>query len=146
MLLDLFSSPSMTYYPSHLQSVFPDPRIFNPDRFLLNGQLNADVPNPAIMTFGYGKRSASFRIGIFHSLDANCICSMCPGRHIALRTLWGTIAAVLSLYDIGPSLNEDGTPHIPSGEFTTGLLRRVSIPPTFFFFSSARHRLEFDCN
>jgi hypothetical protein len=52
---------------------------------------------------------------------------MCPGRHIALRTLWDTIAAVLTLYDIGPGLNEDGTPNIPSAEFTGGLLRCVSI-------------------
>jgi hypothetical protein len=50
--------------------------------------------------------------------------SMCPGRHIALRALWGTIAAVLSLYDIGPPVNEDGTPDIPKGEFLqTGIVR-----------------------
>jgi hypothetical protein len=48
---------------------------------------------------------------------------MCPGRHIALRTLWDTLAAVLSLYNIGPALDEDGMLSIPSGEFTAGFVR-----------------------
>jgi hypothetical protein len=59
---------------------------------------------------------------------------MCPGRHIALGTIWGAIAAVLSLYDIGPSLDEDGTLHVPSGEFTTGFLRRVFTSFNLFYF------------
>jgi hypothetical protein len=65
--------------------------------------------------------------------DINCIRSICPGRHIAVRTLWGTIAAVLSLFDIGPALNEDGTPNIPSGEFTSNLLRQVFTLSYFLF-------------
>jgi hypothetical protein len=48
---------------------------------------------------------------------------MCPGRHIALRTLWETIAAVLSLYDIGPTRNEDDTLNIPPFEVSSGLVR-----------------------
>jgi hypothetical protein len=71
----------------------------------------------------------------------DCICSTCPGRHIALWTIWGTIAAVLSIYDIGPSLNEDGTLHVPSGEFTTGFLRRVSTSFNLFYFISISHLL-----
>jgi cytochrome P450 len=61
----------MTYYPFHRQSVYPNPRAFNPDRFLLNGKLNADVPNPVIMTFGYSKRLALFRSRIFDPPDAH---------------------------------------------------------------------------
>jgi hypothetical protein len=38
--------------------------------------------------------------------------------------LWSTIAAVLSLYDIGPPVNDDGTPDVPKGEFKqTGIVR-----------------------
>ena len=59
--LGLFSESLMaTYYAYHLQTVFPNPRAFNPGRFLLNGKLNPDVPNPAIMAFGYDKRWALF--------------------------------------------------------------------------------------
>jgi hypothetical protein len=54
---------------------------------------------------------------------------MCPGRQIALRMLWNTIAAVLSLYDIGPPVNEDGTPNVLKGEFKqTGIVRSVRVP------------------
>jgi hypothetical protein len=57
VFLGLFSSLAVTYYAYDLQSVFgPNPRTFNPDRFLLDGNLNPDVPNPANMTFGFGKR------------------------------------------------------------------------------------------
>jgi hypothetical protein len=48
---------------------------------------------------------------------------MCPGRHMATRILWDTIAAVLSLYDIGPGRNDDGTLNIPSAEFTGVIFR-----------------------
>jgi hypothetical protein len=42
---------------------------------------------------------------------------------MALRILWDTIVAVLSLYNIGPGLNDDGTLNIPSAEFTSGIVR-----------------------
>jgi hypothetical protein len=56
VFIDLFLFLTVAYYADHLQSVFPNPRMFNPDWFLLNGKLNPDVPNPMLMVFGYGKR------------------------------------------------------------------------------------------
>jgi cytochrome P450 len=56
VILGLFWSLAMIPYAFHLQSVFPNPSTFNPDRFLLNGKLNPDIPDPAIMSFGFGKR------------------------------------------------------------------------------------------
>ena len=67
--VDLFSSLTVTHYPFHLQSDFPNPRTFNPDRFLLNGKLNPDVPNPGVMLFGYGKRLAIFKSRVFNLLS-----------------------------------------------------------------------------
>ena len=71
-----------------------------------------------------------------HPFDTDCVYSIRPERHIALRTLWDTIAAVLSLYDIEPGLNEDGKLIIP-WEFTGGLVRSVSILQYFVSQSSA---------
>ena len=35
--------------------VYPDPERFNPDRFLKDGKLNADVREPTLI-FGLGRR------------------------------------------------------------------------------------------
>ena len=48
---------------------------------------------------------------------------MCPGRHIAVETIWCTIAALLSLYDIGYALDEGGKAILSKAEFTPGFLR-----------------------
>jgi hypothetical protein len=48
---------------------------------------------------------------------------MCPGRRMATETIWSTIAALLSLYDIGCALDEGGKVILPKVEFTSGLLR-----------------------
>jgi hypothetical protein len=48
---------------------------------------------------------------------------MCPGRHIAVETIWSTAAALLSLYNIGYALDEGGRVILPKAEFTPGFLR-----------------------
>jgi len=40
-----------------------------------------------------------------------------PGRYLALRTVYLVVACVLSVFDIGPVLDEDGNPRIPKIEF-----------------------------
>jgi hypothetical protein len=34
---------------------YPDPDAFKPERFLMNGQLNPDVQDPALSAFGFGQ-------------------------------------------------------------------------------------------
>jgi cytochrome P450 len=36
------------------ESVYPEPHIFNPDRWLKDGELDPDVPYPAV-AFGFGR-------------------------------------------------------------------------------------------
>jgi hypothetical protein len=132
---------SLTYPFFGVQSVFPNPEMFNPDRFLVNGKPNPDVPNPVSMTFGYGKRwvpaltNTLLPYQLVYCMKFDASFSMCPGRQMALRTLWNTMAAVLSLYDIGHAFNEYGEPILPPGEFTASPLRydiriHLSFPPS----------------
>jgi hypothetical protein len=39
-----------------VQSVYPDPYAFNPDRFTKDGLLNSDVKDPSNIVFGFGRR------------------------------------------------------------------------------------------
>ena len=42
---------------------------------------------------------------------------ICLGKHLALRTVYLVIACVLSVFDIGPILDEDGNPRMPKIKF-----------------------------
>ncbi|KAI0698594.1 cytochrome P450 [Cytidiella melzeri] len=68
---------------------YPDPERFYPDRFLKNGILNPKVRDPSTLAFGFGRR-------------------ICPGRHFAKDNAILTIASVLHVFDVLPSLDEDG--------------------------------------
>ena len=49
----------------------------------------------------------------------------CPGKQFSLRTVYLFVASVLSAFDIGPALDEDGNPQMPKAEFHGGLVRYV---------------------
>ena len=51
---------------------------------------------------------------------------ICPGRHLALWTLYLVVACLLlSMFDIGPVSNENGDPQIPKIEFDNTTVRYV---------------------
>ncbi|KAJ7242999.1 cytochrome P450, partial [Mycena rebaudengoi] len=87
---------------------YPDPFKFNPDRFLLNGQLNPAVRDPSLV-FGFGRR-------------------VCPGRYMAQSTLWITVASLLAVFNITKAIGEDGKTLEPSYEYHSAL---VSMPFPF---------------
>ena len=41
----------------HDEKLYPQPEMFQPERFLKNGKLNPDVLDPERVAFGYGRRS-----------------------------------------------------------------------------------------
>ncbi|KAJ7252511.1 cytochrome P450 [Mycena rebaudengoi] len=86
----------------HDEVAYPDPYSFNPDRFLINGQLNPAVRDPEII-FGFGRR-------------------VCPGRHMAQATLWITIASLLAVFDINKAIGEDGKVLEPTYEYHSALV------------------------
>lgn len=83
------------------ESVYPNAHIFNPGRFLKDGQIDPNVKDPEKLVFGWGRR-------------------ICPGRHFALRVVWLTVACVLAKFDISKCLDEYGRPIVPEEKYTFG--------------------------
>ena len=50
---------------------------------------------------------------------------MCPGRWLAIDTMWITIVSVLAVYNIRKGVDERGVPIEPKVEYTSGLIRYV---------------------
>ncbi|PIL25358.1 cytochrome P450 [Ganoderma sinense ZZ0214-1] len=76
----------------HDPELYPQPDEFMPDRFLDSaGNLDIHGRDPADIVFGFGRR-------------------VCPGRHFAESTSFILVASVLSAFEIGPPVGEDGKP------------------------------------
>ncbi|KAI0821983.1 cytochrome P450 [Trametes gibbosa] len=75
----------------HDPKVYADPMAFRPERFIKDGQLDPSVLDPRDLMFGFGRR-------------------ICPGRYLALPSLFINIVSLLHVFDIGPPLDEDGHP------------------------------------
>ncbi|KAJ7146878.1 cytochrome P450 [Mycena epipterygia] len=84
------------------EDMYPDPTAFKPERFLRDGKLNPDVRDPQA-AFGFGRR-------------------ICPGRHMAMSSMWITVASVLAVFDITKAVGEDGKIIEPSYEYTPDLI------------------------
>ncbi|KAF8527426.1 cytochrome P450 [Hysterangium stoloniferum] len=87
----------------HDETMYPDPMTFNPDRYLdANGKLNPNVMDPAQASFGFGRR-------------------ICPGRHVAIASIWLTVASILATYNIGNYNDKNGVEEAVNGEWVSGV-------------------------
>ncbi|KAF7378396.1 Cytochrome p450 [Mycena sanguinolenta] len=76
---------------------------FIPERWLTaDGQINTAMREPNV-AFGYGRR-------------------VCPGKDMAQWSVWICIASILSALNVTKSLDKDGVPIEPSGEYTSAML------------------------
>lgn len=73
----------------HDETLYPDPFDFKPDRFLKDGQINKGVRDPAFATFGFGRR-------------------ICPGRFMALSSIWIAVASLIATCDIANLVDVNG--------------------------------------
>ncbi|KAJ4475102.1 cytochrome P450 [Lentinula lateritia] len=98
----------------HDEEDYPEPELFNPSRFLdADGKIDSKVKDPTIPAFGFGRR-------------------VCPGKHMALASLWIVVASILACYSIEPELDENGDLIQPKAKWYSG--------PTLF-----NHPLPFKC-
>jgi cytochrome P450 len=42
------------------EEVYPDPTVFNPDRFIKDGVMNKEIRDPRDIVFGFGRRFVQF--------------------------------------------------------------------------------------
>ncbi|KAF8995026.1 cytochrome P450 [Cyathus striatus] len=98
-----------TWAMVHDENDYPDPYIFNPERFMKNGKINPDVRDPRTFIFGFGRR-------------------ICPGLHIAWSTVWYTAVSLLATFEIMKPLNSHGEEVEPIIEYESGIVT----PPAKF--------------
>lgn len=72
------------------------------------------------MVFGFGRRQGLVHTPLPYS---HFVSRRCPGQYLIDNLLWLVIATTLATLEILPELNEDGTPIIPSTEYTSGAVR-----------------------
>ncbi|KZP06197.1 cytochrome P450 [Athelia psychrophila] len=72
-------------------TVYPDPSVFNPERFLKDGKIDLEVQDPQLAAFGYGRR-------------------ICPGMRVANAFTWLSAGSILASFNISKPAAKDGTP------------------------------------
>ncbi|KAF9062359.1 cytochrome P450 [Rhodocollybia butyracea] len=86
----------------HNEKDYPDPDQFNPSRYLdANGKIDASVKDPTGPAFGFGRRA-------------------CPGKDVALASLWIGVASILACYSIEPEVDQYGNLMERKGEWYSG--------------------------
>ncbi|PBL03385.1 cytochrome P450 [Armillaria gallica] len=91
----------------HDEKDYPNPLVFNPDRFMHEDGKELQ-PNP-IAAFGFGRR-------------------ICPGRYLAMNTVWIAIASMASTLSFSKAVDSEGRVVEPSDTFTDG---HLSFPVPF---------------
>ncbi|CAE6413871.1 unnamed protein product [Rhizoctonia solani] len=95
------------------ETVYKDPEVFNPDRFL-------DPSTPPSPVFGWGRRR-------------------CPGSHFAQSSLFITIASILITFNIEAAQDERGNDVRPSGKLVNSLVLTPEQFPLKLTLRSAKH-------
>ncbi|EJD42206.1 cytochrome P450 [Auricularia subglabra TFB-10046 SS5] len=79
----------------HDEGRYPDPFVFNPERFLKQGEnLRPESLHEGHYGFGFGRRA-------------------CPGQHLASKSVFIAIARLLWAFDISPPLDDEGRHILP---------------------------------
>ncbi|KAF8140168.1 cytochrome P450 [Boletus edulis] len=88
----------------HDETCYPNPMDFDPDRFVdRKRNMKLGINKFPQAAFGFGRR-------------------LCPGRWLAMDSVWIAIASILTVYTIEKPLSEDGVEISPSVEYTSSLM------------------------
>jgi len=95
-----------TYAMSRDESIYKNPKLFNPDRFLPASQGGDEEPfleGP----FGFGRR-------------------ICVGRHLGQASVWILVSTLIATMDISKTIGPDGKEVEPKVHFSTGLSNHLA--------------------
>jgi hypothetical protein len=109
----------------HDPSIYPEPDMFKPERFIKDGRLDPTVQDPSVAAFGFG-RVRELRNG-FIPVSFQDVQRMCPGRWFFMQSLFITAATVLAVFDIKVPVDEDGHPRKLEVRMTEGMVTWVKL-------------------
>lgn len=84
------------------EALYPEPEVFNPDRF--SDPSSEEVHEHAEAVWGFGRR-------------------VCPGRTLAEASLWLCMANFIATMDIEKAVDGDGNAITPEVAFMSGAIR-----------------------
>ncbi|KAK0465902.1 cytochrome P450 [Desarmillaria tabescens] len=91
----------------HDEKDYPNPLVFNPDRFM--PQDGKEVQPEPTVVFGFGRR-------------------ICPGRYLAVNTAWIAVASMVSTLSFSKAVDSEGRVIEPNNTYTSAF---VSFPMPF---------------
>ncbi|KAJ8090245.1 hypothetical protein PM082_018841 [Marasmius tenuissimus] len=87
----------------HDEEMYPDPYAFKPERWIKDGKINPEIRD-ITSAFGFGRR-------------------ICPGRHLAMATIYITAATILAAFDISKPVDENGVEIEPKVEYASTITK-----------------------
>ncbi|KAK1232583.1 hypothetical protein PQX77_004294 [Marasmius sp. AFHP31] len=88
----------------HDEEMYPDPYAFKPERWIKDGKINPAIRDTT-SGFGFGRR-------------------ICPGRHLAMSTMYISAASILAAFNISKAVDENGALIEPREEYISNVLNR----------------------
>ncbi|KAH9950494.1 cytochrome P450 [Amylocystis lapponica] len=108
---DCFIAKGTTVLPNvwgilHDETTYPDPFKFYPERYAdAKGNSERGINEPPLAAFGFGRR-------------------ICPGRFLAIDSIWISIATAAAAYDISKALDANDVPIEPDLQYSSTMLSR----------------------
>lgn len=115
------------YAITHDVSVYAEPNIFNPDRYVPVADGGAGEPLP-VGHFGFGRRydKTSRYASVSEMQKAiNMYNRVCPSQHLGSASVWIVIATMLATLRISKAKDAEGNEITPNPKMTTGLERYI---------------------
>ena len=87
--------------------MYPDPERFLPERYLQHEGKEGQVDPALVGAFGFGRRYIYISSTAVRTFATNCA-RICPGRYLAVESVWLAMAYILTLYEVSAAKDENG--------------------------------------